>query len=480
MDHRPRYHFLPPSGWMNDPNGLIHWRGRYHLFYQYNPDAPRWQRIHWGHAVSDDLAHWEHLPIALTPEENSPDESGCWSGCAVADGDELKLIYTASKSYNPELDSADIQICMASSHDGINFTKDPEPLLQWPWGTKMGEHVLVGFRDPGVWFQHGSWYMTVGAGFAGRGPAVLLYQSTNLKTWSYLGPLLEDSEMPGDTPPGSMWECPQLIKLAKSGQPSTYVLLVCPWKNRRGFQPTYFIGRCENDRFHPARTGIFDVGDLYAPQAMRDAQGRWLLWGWIREAYSPVYQTGSDWSGVMSLPRVICVGENGRIEQGPAPELVRLRRKKVEWTGFSLQAGERLFLARGSHYELHLRTAATASFTLLLRASPDGAEQSSLSYDHEMHQLTLDRSKSSLDPRAATNHHQVFLGPASQVDMRVFLDGSVIEVFAQNQALASRIYPSRVDSVNLVLSSDQPVHFESIELWEMSSSETPDPMSQNR
>src|SRR5262252_8828914 len=84
--HRPQYHFLPPANWMNDPNGLIQWRGRYHMFYQHNPLAARFGPMHWGHAVSDDLVHWRDLPIALAPTPGSPDADGCWSGCIVDDG----------------------------------------------------------------------------------------------------------------------------------------------------------------------------------------------------------------------------------------------------------------------------------------------------------------------------------------------------------------------------------------------------------
>ena len=92
--HRPRYHFTPPANWMNDPNGIIEWDGKYHLFYQHNPYAAVWDNMHWGHAVSSDLLHWTDLPVALSPTADGPDEDGCWSGCAVDDNGVPTILYT--------------------------------------------------------------------------------------------------------------------------------------------------------------------------------------------------------------------------------------------------------------------------------------------------------------------------------------------------------------------------------------------------
>src|SRR6476659_8036409 len=92
--HRPQYHYLPPSNWMNDPNGLIQWRGRYHLFYQYNPNGAVDGTIHWGHAASDDLVHWRGLPIALAPTPGGPDHDGVYSGCALDHDGVPTLMYT--------------------------------------------------------------------------------------------------------------------------------------------------------------------------------------------------------------------------------------------------------------------------------------------------------------------------------------------------------------------------------------------------
>src|SRR4030042_175472 len=92
--HRPGFHFLPEKNWMNDPNGLIQWKGQYHLFYQYNPNGPFHGTIHWGHAVSQDLVHWQYLPLALTPTPGGPDAAGCFSGCAVDDEGVPTFVYT--------------------------------------------------------------------------------------------------------------------------------------------------------------------------------------------------------------------------------------------------------------------------------------------------------------------------------------------------------------------------------------------------
>ena len=125
--HRPVTHFLPPANWMNDPNGLIRWAGRYHLFYQHNPNAPVWGHIHWGHAVSDDLMHWRDLPLALAPTPGSYDADGCWSGCTVDDGGTPTLVYTARRGRRES-------ICLArGGPDLVDWTKTPDnPVIPGP------------------------------------------------------------------------------------------------------------------------------------------------------------------------------------------------------------------------------------------------------------------------------------------------------------------------------------------------------------
>ncbi|MBZ0288494.1 MAG: glycoside hydrolase family 32 protein, partial [Anaerolineae bacterium] len=196
--HRPIYHYQPPYNWMNDPNGLIHWKGEYHLFYQHNPDSPLHANMHWGHAVSPDLVHWEDLPIALAPTPGGPDKDGVWSGCAV-NGDGVPTIFYTGVF--PEC-----QLVVRASDDMRSFEKYAgNPVIAAP---PSGLNV-TGFRDPFVWKEADGWYMVVGSGIKGVGGTVFLYRSPDLLYWEYIHPLLMGSK--DET--GVMWECPGFFNL---------------------------------------------------------------------------------------------------------------------------------------------------------------------------------------------------------------------------------------------------------------------------
>jgi len=148
---RPLNHFQPESNWMSDPNGLMQWRGQYHLFYQHHPHSPLWGPMHWGHAASHDLVHWTHLPIALAPTPDGPDADGCWSGCAVDHDGVPTLVYTGVRSTDgrPYRES----VCLATSADELQtWTKYAgNPVIP---ASPEGLEVL-GFRDPCVWREGG-------------------------------------------------------------------------------------------------------------------------------------------------------------------------------------------------------------------------------------------------------------------------------------------------------------------------------------
>lgn len=157
--HRPAYHVSPSVNWMNDPNGLIFYKGEYHLFYQHNPFSPQWGNIHWAHCKSKDLIHWEQLPIALAPSEDY-DKDGCFSGSAVEHEGKLYLFYTGNVFTTPTGLPDDLlqQQCVAVSEDGVNFRKDSaNPVIP------ALRHISVrptisGTRRYGVMAGNGTWF----------------------------------------------------------------------------------------------------------------------------------------------------------------------------------------------------------------------------------------------------------------------------------------------------------------------------------
>src|SRR5271165_7133128 len=178
---RPQFHLLPAKNWMNDPNGPIFWNGMYHMFFQYNPNAAVWGDMHWAHAVSPDMIHWKHLPLALAPTPDWDDADGCFTGSAVDDHGTATFLYTGVKKSTPELATLrdgssnlrEVQ-CLATSNDPElrTWTKWKTPVIEPP-----ADPLLTGFRDPFLWRDGDLWYLGVGSGVRKQGGRVLLYRS---------------------------------------------------------------------------------------------------------------------------------------------------------------------------------------------------------------------------------------------------------------------------------------------------------------
>ncbi|MHB0938604.1 MAG: glycoside hydrolase family 32 protein [Armatimonadota bacterium] len=449
--HRPRYHFLPPAEWMNDPNGPIFWRGEYHLFYQYGPLPENWDLKYWGHAVSGDLVHWRELPIALEPTPGGPDKDGVWSGCAVDDGGVLTLIYTG---VFPEVQ------CVAASRDGVTFEKYAgNPVIAGP---PEGMQV-TGFRDPCAWREDDGWYLVIGSGITDVGGAVLLYRSQDLRQWEYLHPLCVGKQ----EETGAMWECPDFFPLD-----NRHVLFFSPYG-----LPTYLTGGYADHRFTPrAGGGKLDYGrHFYAPNSFLDGQGRRILWGWCWEGRTNEAQRAAGWAGVMSLPRVLTL-DGDRLRQAPAPEVETLRGSEhlhVYETLLASRLEIKLDPIPGDAVELHvlLDPGTAREVGLSLRRSPDGEEETRLVFTRETGMLGIDRTKSSLDPAQNRGFHDgpVHLAPGEPLDLRLFIDRSLLEVFANERTcLTSRIYATRADSLGISLfAEDGAARLLSLDAWEM-------------
>lgn len=466
--HRPRYHFLPAANWMNDPNGMIYWQGVYHMFYQYNPTGAFWAPPYWGHATSTDLLHWQDEPIALSPEPGSYDEQGCWSGCAVDDGGVPTIIYTGVSQGRQ-------RPCLATSHDGLRSWQKyaGNPIIPTPPDIDLlGAGAVVDFRDHAIWREDGVWHMIIGSGLRGVGGAVLLYRSADLRSWEYLHPLCVGNLAQGaPVSTGVMWECPQLLAAG-----DRHALVVSAYGD--GIRYTLAMtGTYAQQRFTPQLIHRLDYGDdyFYAPQALIDGQGRTLMWGWLTEGRTTEAQQADGWSGVMSLPRVVALGQGGALCLAPAPELEALRGERLQLGPQPIGASATLASVRGDCLEIHARIdpGDADRCGVAVRCSDDGAERTRILFDRAAGQIGIDATQASASSSANNDARSgpLALAPGELLDLRIFVDRSVIEVFVNGRACCTgRVYPTRPDSLGIQLFAEGgEAALAELQAWEMRS-----------
>lgn len=430
---RPQYHLLPRSNWINDPNGPIYWNGMYHMFYQCNPDGICIEKMRWGHAISPDMLHWRHLPIALTPTPGGPDAEGCWSGTAVADRGGVTVLYTGVVNSSPEqatlMDGHVVyreSQCLAWSNDPElrTWTKLPSPVIPSP---PPGMRVN-GFRDPSPWRQGNMWYTVVGSGFPNQGGALLLYRSHDLRRWEYLHPVAEGKHLAStEANPvnsGDMWECPDLFPLGEK-----HVLI---FSTRR--QPHWQVGVLDPKemRFHPEQEGILDYGAYYAPKTQLDVAGNRILWGWIVEWRPEAESSAAGWAGMMSLPRQLSLDNRGRLtmQMAPGTESLRMGQQTLSLTASEVQNQHQLKQMTVENVCGEILCVATPGqepFHLTLTGRLDG--QSEL----EWMTLTYDPARAG-EVRIGKTSVPVTLNADGKLEIRMYVDGSVAEVILNQQA----------------------------------------------
>ena len=332
--HRPGFHFTPPENWINDPNGLIHHDGLYHLFYQYNPHDKVWGSMHWGHAVSEDLLHWRHRPVALHAE---PDGLGfVFSGSAVVDRGNttgfgiggrppLVTVFTHHSRYDVQAQS------LAYSTDGGST-----------WTMYGGNPVIANpgvadFRDPKVFLDErsGHWTMALAAG-----DRVSFYCSPNLKEWRHLSDFARGAGMDA-----CEWECPDLFRLPVRGTGEfRWVLLVSlnPGGPNGGSATRYFVGDFDGTRFvaeHDEPLWMDWGPDQYAASTWHTDVGggsRRIAIGWMNNwDYANDLPT-APWRGAMTAPRELGLARTSagiRLTSEPVGELLALRGRTIAERG---------------------------------------------------------------------------------------------------------------------------------------------------
>ncbi|WP_144720163.1 glycoside hydrolase family 32 protein [Agrococcus jejuensis] len=471
---RPTFHVTAPAGWLNDPNGVAQVAGTHHLFYQHNPDGAVHHRIHWAHAVSDDLVHWRDAPIALRPGDGA-DDDGCWSGVLVDDDGTPTIVYSG-RSGTQELP------CVAvGSADLERWTPLPQPVITAP---PAGD--LTAYRDHCVWREGGTWRQLVGSGVRGEGGCAFLYESDDLRDWRLLGSLatlpagIPDLDDPDWT--GTMWECVDLFRLlpgddagtAATGAPDgtsgdLHALVFSAWHEGATLQPLVALGRYDGAHLRIERVQRLDLGrrHAYAPQTYRDEAGRRILWSWMQEGRTDEAMQEAGWSGAMALPRTLWLDHDGIVRQEPVPELAVLRGEPLaDWSGDALDVEVDAVVGEGERLALDvLATDDGAEATTVVVERVDGALR-----------LILDRSRASAD---ATTDRSTLRGPVPTragdgdvVRLRVVVDRSSVEAFCEGIALTARVYPTRTDATRARIGGDASVA--RAIAWPMAGAEQPE------
>ena len=487
--HRPLYHFVSPESTLNDPNGLCYWQGKWHLFYQgYPPEDAG--RVHWGHAVSDDLIHWRDLPYAIYPYQ----EESCYSGTALVEDDRVIAIYHGTKLGN----------MVATSSDPL--------LLNWE---KVGDGAVIPLPksedeptpytvfDPCIWRKDEHYYALSG-GWLPNGPANkpiranFLFRSSDLENWDYLHPFIEDDHFTVVNDDGA---CPYFWPIGDD----KHIFLM--YSHMTGGQ--YLLGDYDQarDKFVVTDGGLFNFGPstpsgLHAPSAVPDGKGGVVV---IFNMNQGMPTRG--WNQIMTLPRRLTLDEDERLLQQPAGDLESLRYDHQSIDAMTLPANEEIVLdgVGGDALELSLEIdpADAPLVELNVLRSPNREEHTRIAfYKHRGNRyrqrlsktqamnassasmaalpqryeslISIDTSYSSILPDALSRAPEtapVFLEDDEPLQLRVFIDRSVVEVFVNGrQCVALRVYPSREDSVGVSLRAQgQAAQLNAFDAWRMKS-----------
>lgn len=452
----PKYHLAARGGWVNDPNGFCYALGKYHLFYQHYPYGTAWGPMHWGHAVSEDLVHWQHLPEALAPSEDY-DRDGCFSGSAIEHEGKLYLLYTGhnfTEKFGDDDHMHQVQ-CLAVSEDGVNFNK-LGVVINPPEG-------FMHFRDPKVdRLPDGSFYMVLGARTPDNEGRILLYKSSDLVHWSEPEILVSAKDNDVNC---FMYECPDLFKVGDKYAVATSPMGLKPDGIERN-NPSitqWMYGTFDGRTFKKeSELTEIDAGlSFYATQSCEAPDGRRILSAWMNMWHVAQPENTDGWNGAFTLPREVTF-ENGKLYQRPVREVEKLVTATEEIADFTLAHGSKTLCADAQAVRLQLAL------------DPAKAEQSGISLgtsavltvDRQHGELTLLRTDKGLYlPRS------VKIDPAAKLTLDVFIDTSSIEVFVNDgeSVITTRIFPQN-DRQLLAFASNGEAAFSSVKVSKLGNS----------
>jgi fructan beta-fructosidase len=446
--YRPQVHFSPPAHWMNDPNGMVFYKGTYHLFYQYYPDSTVWGPMHWGHATSTDLVHWQHQPIALYPDSLGY----IFSGSAVVDsantsgfgaGGKVPLVaiftYQDPKGEKAGRNDYQYQSLAYSLDDGKTWTKySGNPVLKNPG--------IKDFRDPKVmWYAPlKKWIMTLATL-----DRIAFYSSPNLKDWT------KESEFgKGVGAHGGVWECPDLVPFDYNGE-TVWVLIVNlnPGGPNGGSATQYFTGQFDGHTFTPFQTDTrwLDYGpDEYAGVTWSNTGKRTIFLGWMSNwQYADLVPT-VNWRSAMTVPRDLGlekVGDKYLVVSKPVPELSRIIDQPTVFENIdarNLDLTSKTGKLNGPA-QLHISSDTIQSVTIML--SNNQNERVVIGYDKPGNQYFIDRTRSGkvdFEKGFAAKHTAPRLSDKDNLDLTLIIDNASVELFADGglSVMTSIFFPN--------------------------------------
>ncbi|XP_050681621.1 sucrose-6-phosphate hydrolase-like [Leptidea sinapis] len=434
----PLFHLAPEFGWMNDPNGFCIFNKEYHLFFQYNPNSSYVPGIaHWGHAVSKDLIHWKHLPIAMYPDKWY-DKDGVFSGSAIVEGGTMYIYYTGNVNLPNETPDHKQYQALATSTDGVNVIKyENNPIIN---GTQLQPDI----RDPKVWKHGDKYYMVLGNSYNdGKLGRALLYISDDRINWEMVSVLAES-----DGSLGYMFECPDFFELD-----GYFVFLFSPQgikpqgnKYRNLYQTGYIIGKFDyaTNKFTVINNfREFDHGhDFYATQSQLDEDGNRVVIAWFDMWEENYPENAQGFTGHMTLPRIIRVTSDGRLIQTPVKSIASARGRNI-YSG-KMNSGEIVYLKDNVGELLILFR--FRDFEVLIESDSGSVK---LSYDSKKRIVTLDRGGNDGIRRTSWR-------PKGKLMWKVYIDSSSIEFFCAEGkfAFSSRYFPSGSVRVRLAPNSE--------------------------
>ena len=421
---RPQFHSMPSGSWTNETHGLIYSGGKYHAFFQKNPNGPYMSRLHWGHISSENLYDWTEEPIAIYPGE-SFDIKGCWSGCVYEDEGNIYALYTA-------VDNEKARIVQARALDS--------DLISW------GEKKVVvdgrpsglsdDFRDPYFFTANGQKYIIVGTSKNGIG-ACTLHQLKN-GSWTNTGSIFFQGGSAAQH--GTFWEMPNVTPMGDG----RFLFTCTPLGTSVGVRTLCWVGSIAADgTFTPDATGMqyLEMGGisrdgygLLSPSICQH-DGKTLLLGIVPDKLADTENYKMGWAHNYSLPREISLAANGSLIQKPYSGLSAMR-KAEGMSGRQLELLGEFTVPNG-----------TCGFYFL----KSGDNQATLSYDPATGVLTLDYTTLS---RVSTDNglwsvalpKKVAVG--EKLTLHLFLDGSIVDIFVNDTwAFSTRLFPTDAEAI---------------------------------